>query len=180
MPDLNSGMVEDSMANHAKTLHHSLRRQVDDGSHRPDHRQSEPIEPHVEGRPRRFGRIALVPRAPIKPPADLLIASTRNTIRHGVESGEANELTGLDDLQRPEPKTLLIEAFLDAVDELVTFSTIQRGREVAHDLGIGVQGREGRPVAVAPTPHQQALRRDLPIVRHQTNLVSADGNRGQA
>jgi hypothetical protein len=73
----------------------------------------------------------------------------------------------------PRAQTLLIEAFIDAVDELVTFSTIQCGREAAHDFGIGVQGRGGRPVAVAPTSHQQALRMDLLIVRHPTNLVSA-------
>jgi hypothetical protein len=143
MSHLNSGMVEESMANHAEPLHHSLRWQVDDCSHRPNHREPEPIEPHVERRPRRFGRVALVPRAPIEPPADLLIASARNTIRHGVESGEADELTGLEDLKCPEPKTLLIEACIDAVDELVTFITIQCGREVAHDFGIGVQAAKG-------------------------------------
>jgi hypothetical protein len=120
-----------------------------------------------------------VPRALIESPADLLISSARNTIRHGAESGESDEFTGLEDLKSPEPKSPLIEEFIDVVDELVTFSTIQRGREVAHHFGIGVQCRERRPVRIAPTPHQQALCMDLPIVRHQLNLVSMDGNRTQ-
>ena len=112
MSDLDSGMVEECVGNHADPLHHSLRRYVDDGSHRPDHREPEPLEPHVERRLRGLCRVALVPRAPIEAPADLLTACPRNTFRHGVESGEAHELTGLEDLKRPEPKSLLIETFL--------------------------------------------------------------------
>jgi hypothetical protein len=72
-------------------------------------------------RPRCLRRVALVPRALLESPAGLLIPSARNSIRHGVESGESDEFTGLEDLKSPEPKTLLIEAFIDAVDEPVTF-----------------------------------------------------------
>ena len=122
--------------------------------------------------------LALVPGALIESPAHLLISGARNTIRHGVEPREADELTGLENLKSPEPKTLLIEACIDAVDEVVTLSRIQRSREVAHHFGVGVQRREGCPVRIAPTPHQKALCMDLPIVRHQLNLLK--GNRRQS
>ena len=76
--------------------------------------------------------MAPVPCLPTESPADLLISSARNTIRHGVESGEADEFTGLEDLKRTEPEPLLIQSLIDAVDELVTFRAIQSG-PVQHD-----------------------------------------------
>jgi hypothetical protein len=59
------------------------------------------------------------------------------------------------------PKPVRLEAGLDAVDEGVALRPVQRGREVRHDLRVGVERRERRAVAVAPAPQQQPLGAEL-------------------
>jgi hypothetical protein len=171
MSHLDSGVVEGSVADHAESLHHCLGRRVEDGSHRPNHRQCESVEPHVERRPRRLRRVPPVPCVPGESPADLLISGARNTVRHGVEPCEANEVTGGKHLERPESESLLVEALLEAVDESVTFCAIQRGFEVAHDFGVSVESSERRPVRIPPAPHQQTLGTDLLPVPHPGKVV---------
>jgi len=63
-----------------------------------------------------------MPGVPGKPPADLNAAGAWHVAGHRAEPGEADELAGRGDLQRPQPVSQLVEPRFDAVGKRVTGS----------------------------------------------------------
>ena len=71
------------------------------------------------------------------------------------QAGEADELSGGDDLDRPQPEPVLLEAGLDVIDERVAVLPCESPGEVLHDLRVGVQRGELLPVSLSPSTQQQ-------------------------
>ncbi len=140
-----------------EAAHHRLRRLVEHSRHRVHLGHPHAAERDVERRARRLGGVALVPGGAGQSPADLHPAGARHVVGHRVEPGEADELAGPRDLQRPQPESLGLEPFLKPVDPGVARRPVQRGGEEPHGVRVGVELRERLSVAVLPAAHHQPV-----------------------
>jgi hypothetical protein len=89
-------------------------------------------------------------------PSDFDGGRERGVEGRRVQTDEPDERSRLPHLDGPEPPTALFQAGSDAIHEDVALGVAQRGREVLHHDGIGVEGRERRAVLVAPAAQEQA------------------------
>src|SRR5436190_13281782 len=77
--------------------------------------------------------------------------------RDPLHAGEAEELTRVQALQRPQPVPVPVEPGLDPLDRGVAGGPVERTGEMPHHLGVCIEYGEWLPVAVPPSPQQQPV-----------------------
>lgn len=146
---------------HPEPLHDPPRRFVAGRGEGDDLVQTELLEAVRNRGPARLGRVAAAPVLAGEPPPDLHGGREVFLEARPGEPDEADEARPVRDLDRPQPPALLLELPADVLRERVALGARQGRHEMAHRLVVGVQGREGLEILLAPLPQQEALGAEL-------------------
>ena len=73
------------------------------------------------------------------------------------ETGEANKRGDTRRFHGPPTEALTLEMSVHACDQGLGFRSIEAGREIAHDLGIGVDRGKGVEIILKQSAKDQAL-----------------------
>ena len=144
------------IALHAQALHQRLRALVADGGEGHHLGQVQWAKGKVQYGAGGLSGQALAPPGAGQAPADFHAGRKRQVCAGNVQSHKTDELARLQVLDGPEAPTLARDAPVDLIGQGIALRGAQRGRKVAHHLGIGRQRRKGRPVSRLPGAQPQA------------------------
>src|SRR5580692_2634384 len=158
---------------HADPPHQRLRATVQCHGDSDDLRQTQDVEAVLERCQRRLGGVAMAPRRSRQPPGDL-DTGERHLLFHSAQPGEADELAGSADLDRPEAKAVAVQVVLEGENPRRGLLEGQRWPEVLPDLRIGVHRRPRCEIGLPPAAHDQSFSVDF---RHPASVFGRRSSR---
>ena len=140
---------------HPEALHHRARPPVLGHREGHDFRQLQHLEGDAARLPRCLRRVPVAPRRAGKTPGDLDARGEVGVEPDVGQADEPDERFAALHLERPDAEPVLGEVCFDAIGESVALRAVEHAGEVGHDVGIGVQAREGLAIGVPPAAEEK-------------------------